>query len=64
MPGLQELVREAVFVGIKKLYPAILLFYANPRSVAVPEQEEIVSLCALASLSHRLLPRDSLVPVA
>lgn len=62
--GLQELVREAVFVGVKELHRAIRPFHANPSSVTVPAQEEIVSLCALTSPSHSLLPRDSLAPVA
>jgi hypothetical protein len=49
---LQELVREAVYDGVKELHLAILLFHANLSSVTVPEHET-VSLCALASPSHR-----------
>ena len=44
VPGLQELVREAVFVSVKELHPAMLPFHANTSSITVPEQEEIVSL--------------------
>lgn len=49
VPGLQGFIYEAVSVGAKELHPAMLPCHANPSSVTVPEQEEIVSMCAFAS---------------
>ena len=37
MLWLRQLVREVVFVGVKELYPTILLFHANPSLVTVLE---------------------------
>jgi hypothetical protein len=46
-------IHKAMFISVKELHPTILPFHANPSSVIVSEQEEIISLCALASISYR-----------